>query len=143
MSRIHRSALVGCGAQQIFDLVNDVEAYPRRFEWCDAARVRERGSDWLVASLDVRLGALKMSFATRNTLIEPSRIEMRLVEGPFSDLTGVWEFRALGDIGCKVSLSMDFEVAGKFVGSALAIGFQHLADRMVDDFVREARIVCD
>ena len=104
--------------------------------------MRERGPAWLVASLDVRLGALKMSFATRNVLIEPERIEMRLVEGPFSDLAGAWEFRALGDIGCKVSLSMDFEVAGKFIGSALALGFQHLADRMVDDFVREARIVC-
>ena len=33
---------------------------------------------------------------------------------------------------------MDFEVAGKVLGSALAIGFQGVADRMVDDFCREA-----
>lgn len=143
MPRIQRSALVGCSAQQMFDLVNDVEAYPRRFEWCDAADVRERTADSLVANLDVRLGALRTAFATRNTLAPPDRIEMRLVDGPFRALTGVWEFRALGDIGVKVSLTMEFEVAGKLVGSALALGFQHLADRMVDDFVREATRVCD
>lgn len=143
MPRIQRSALVGCSAQQIFDLVNDVDSYPRRFDWCDAAQVRERGPDWLVANLEVRLGALKTAFATRNTLIAPERIEMQLVDGPFRALTGVWEFRALGDIGCKVTLSMEFEVAGRLVGSALALGFQHLADRMVDDFVREALVVCD
>ena len=34
---------------------------------------------------------------------------------------------------------LDFEFAGRFVGSALALGFQGLADRMVDDFVRTAR----
>ena len=33
---------------------------------------------------------------------------------------------------------MDFEMAGKLFGSALAMGFQRLADRMVEDFVREA-----
>ena len=40
--------------------------------------------------------------------------------------------------GVKVSLDLDFEVAGKVLGSALALGFQGLADRMVDDFCREA-----
>lgn len=143
MPRIQRSAMVGCSAQQMFDLVNDVEAYPRRFEWCDAVQVRERGEDWLVANLDVRLGALRTSFATRNTLVVPERIDMQFVEGPFKSLVGTWAFRALGDIGVKVTLTMEFEVAGKLVGSALALGFQHLADRMVDDFVREAQRVCD
>ena len=59
MSHIQRSALVPFSARQMFDLVNDVEAYPRRFEWCDGVQVRDRGPDFLVAGLDVRLGALR------------------------------------------------------------------------------------
>ena len=39
----------------------------------------------------------------------------------------------------EVGLVLDFEFAGRFVSSALALGFQGLADRMVDDFVRTAR----
>ena len=39
MSHIQRSALVPFSAEQMFDLVNDVEAYPRRFEWCESATV--------------------------------------------------------------------------------------------------------
>lgn len=140
MSHIQRSALVPFSAQQMFDLVNDVEAYPRRFEWCEAAQVRDRGPDFVVAGLDLRLGALRASFVTRNTLAPPERIDMNLVEGPFRVLSGGWAFRALGENGCKVTLVLDFEMAGRFVGSALALGFQGLADRMVDDFVREARL---
>lgn len=139
MSHIQRSALVPFSAEQMFGLVNDVEAYPRRFEWCDAAEIRDHGPGWLVAGLDVRMGGLRASFATRNTLIRPERIDMALIDGPFRALSGGWTFRALGEQGCKVGLILDFEMAGRWVGSALALGFQGLADRMVDDFVREAR----
>lgn len=140
MSHIQRSALVSFSARQMFDLVNDVEAYPRRFDWCDGAEVLERDDDYLIARLDVGLGAFKASFTTKNTLKAPSRIGMSLVEGPFKNLSGGWVFHALGENGCKVSLVLDFEMQG-LMGAALAIGFQGLADRMVDDFVREAKLV--
>lgn len=140
MSHIQRSALVPFSAQQMFDLVNDVESYPRRFEWCEAAQLRDHGPGFVVAGLELRLGGLRASFVTRNALQPPASIDMSLVEGPFKALSGGWTFRALGDLGCKVGLVLDFEMAGRFVGSALALGFQGLADRMVDDFVREARL---
>ncbi len=138
MSHIQRSALVPFSVQQMFDLVNDVESYPQRFEWCEGAAIVKRGEGWIEAKLDLRLGALRASFTTRNTLKVPTAIEMNLVDGPFRDFSGGWAFRPLGDDGCKVTLVLDFEMAGLF-GSALAIGFQGLADHMVDDFVREAR----
>ena len=34
MPQIQRSALVEHSATRMFNLVNDVEAYPRRFSWC-------------------------------------------------------------------------------------------------------------
>ena len=138
MTQIHRSALVARPAPLMFTLVNDVAAYPRRFEWCDASQVIEQDAQMQVARLDLRLGGLRTSFTTRNALYPTERIEMALVDGPFRALTGTWRFTPLGDTGSKVELLMDFEVAGKLVGSALALGFQRLADRMVSDFVRAA-----
>ncbi|MFZ9363325.1 MAG: type II toxin-antitoxin system RatA family toxin, partial [Arenimonas sp.] len=38
---------------------------------------------------------------------------------------------------CKVSLNLDFEANG-LLSPAFAMGFQGLADRMVDDFCRQA-----
>ena len=66
------------------------------------------------------------------------RIELRLAEGPFKSLEGSWDFLPLADDVCKVALRMNFETAGLLMGSALALGFQSLTDRLVDDFVREA-----
>lgn len=138
MTSIQRHALVRHSARRMFDLVNDVAAYPARFPWCESSQVLEVSDSHMLARLDLRLAGLRTSFTTRNTLEAPTRIDLQLVEGPFRKLTGAWHFHSLAEDACKVSLAMDFEVAGKVLGSALAIGFQGVADRMVDDFCREA-----
>ncbi len=122
----------------MFEIVNDVEAYPRRFNWCVAAQVEPIDASTLKARLTLRFAGMNLSFTTRNRVVPDSRIELALVEGPFTDLSGAWQFRPLGEEGCKVSLDLDFEMAGKWVGSAMALGFQSLADKLVDDFVRAA-----
>jgi ribosome-associated toxin RatA of RatAB toxin-antitoxin module len=138
MTTIRRSALVEHSAARMFALVNDVASYPRRFEWCDAADVLEASEERVVARLDLGLGALRTWFTTENTLSPPHHIDMQLRDGPFRRLNGRWQFHALDESACKVTLTLDFEPQNKLLGPALALGFQGLADRMVDDFVRAA-----
>lgn len=122
----------------MFDLVNDVAAYPRRFDWCSGAEIIENAENHLVARLDLGLGSLRTWFTTQNTLERPHRIDMKLVDGPFKKLHGQWDFHALDESACKVTLTLEFEPASKLLLPALVLGFQSLADRMVDDFVRVA-----
>ena len=138
MPTIQRSALVEHSASRMFALVNDIAAYPRRFDWCDAAQVLESSENRMVARLDLGLGALRTWFTTENTMSPPHHIDLKLVDGPFRSLSGRWEFHALDESACKVTLTLDFEPKVKLLGPAMAIGFQGLADRMVDDFIRIA-----
>ena len=138
MHTIRRSALVEHSTTRMFDLVNDVAAYPRRFDWCSAAELIDSDAGKLVARLDLGLGALRTWFTTENTLDRPHRIDMNLVDGPFRKLHGHWEFHALDESASKVTLTLAFEPSNRLLGPALALGFQGLADRMVDDFVRVA-----
>lgn len=139
MTTIHRSALVARPARRLFELVNDVAGYPARFRWCEASEVMEESDTHMLARLDLKVAGLRTSFTTRNALVRDERIELALVEGPFRKLSGHWAFQALAEDACKVSLHLDFETAGKLVGTALASGFAGLADRLVDDFCSEAR----
>jgi ribosome-associated toxin RatA of RatAB toxin-antitoxin module len=139
MTTIHRSALVAQPPAKLYALVNDVAAYPRRFDWCTDSAVIERAEHRMVARLDVRIAGMSVSFTTRNTLTPDERIELALAEGPFRKFGGMWTFEALGDNGCRVGLRLQFELAGKLLGSALALGFTGFADRLVDDFCRVAR----
>ena len=126
-------------ASRMFHLVNEVEAYPTYFRWCEKAAVLERDEQGMVARLDLRIAGFKTSFTTRNRWVEPTRLDLELVDGPFKTLEGHWVFHALDEEACKVSLDLHFDVAGALVGNALAIGFQGLADRLVDDFCRIAK----
>jgi len=138
MPTIRRSALVEHSVARMFALVNDVAAYPRRFDWCDSAQVLESSDLLMVARLDLGLGALRTWFTTQNTLSPPHHIDLKLVDGPFRKLSGRWEFHALDESACKVTLTLTFEPVVRMLAPAMAIGFQHLADRMVDDFVAVA-----
>ena len=138
MPTIIRSALVEHSAARMFALVNDVAAYPRRFDWCTSANVIESGDDRMVVRLDMALGPLRTWWVTENRFVPPHHIDMKLVDGPFRKLKGRWEFHALDESACKVTLTLAFEPAVRLLGPALAIGFQSLADRMVDDFIRVA-----
>jgi ribosome-associated toxin RatA of RatAB toxin-antitoxin module len=140
---IRRHALVRYTPAEMFDLVNDVEAYPSRFSWCSAAKIVTRESDAvLVARLDLRFAGFTQSFTTRNTTERPVRLLMHLVDGPLKSLDGEFTFTALGDpaapSGCRIALALDFEYSGALAGTVLRLGFQGLASRLVDDFVRAA-----
>lgn len=138
MTKVHRSAIVPRPAETMFGLVDRVEDYPARFPWCTGAVVLERSDTVVVARLDLRHAGIATSFTTRNARLPHELIEMQLVDGPFSRLEGAWRFRPLGPSGSKVTLDLQYAVSNTLLGSALALGFRSIADRMVDDFVRAA-----
>jgi len=137
--QIRRSAIVRYKPMQMFALVNDVAAYPQRFGWCSAAHVLAQADGELTARLELRIAGMTQAFTTRNTLTPPGRIGMQLVDGPLRHLSGVWDFVALGEAGCKVALELDFDYSGKLMVPVMRMGFQKLADRLVDEFCTEAR----
>lgn|SRR5690606_27587773 len=139
MPTLERSALVNYSAQQMFDLVNDIEAYPDFMDGCTQARVIQRQPDWLEASLTLGKGAVSQQFVTRNQLHPPQRMTMELVDGPFTHLRGEWRFDALGEAACKVSLQLDFAMQNRFLGLAAAKLFESLANKQVDALCHRAR----
>lgn len=138
MAVIERSALVLHSARQMFDLVNDVIHYPSFLPWCDGVEIHSQSDDEVIASLNINKGGVKQRFTTRNQLVDGHRIEMQLVDGPFSSLSGAWGFKALNDTACKVSLDLHFEVSGSLTNLAVGKVFQQVASAMVDAFVSRA-----
>jgi len=127
----------------MFELVNDVDAYPRFLPWCRTARVLDSGDDWLRARIEMAKGALHRSFTTRNELEYGRRIRIRLEDGPFRRLAGVWTFEPVSDGGCRVSLDLEFEFAGRLFSAMAGPIFNQIASTLVDSFCRRARELHD
>jgi ribosome-associated toxin RatA of RatAB toxin-antitoxin module len=135
---VQRSSRVSYTAEQMFDLVNDVEKYPEFLHWCGGARVDVRQGNTIEATLDIGVLGLKRSFRTRNTLRRPDRIAIELVSGPFRRLRGEWKFTDLVGGGSDVSLSLTFEVTVSPFGAVFSKVFEELAGAQMDAFIARA-----
>lgn len=136
---VNRSALVSYSAQQMFDLVNDIEAYPQYMDGCVGAKVLKREGDWLEARLELSKAGVSQSFITRNQLQAPASMSMTLVDGPFKYLQGCWRFTALSDMACKVSFELEFELQSKLLGMAVGKLFESVASKQVDALCERAK----
>ncbi|MFK7915812.1 MAG: type II toxin-antitoxin system RatA family toxin [Pseudomonadales bacterium] len=139
MPQIQRSALLHCSPERMYRVVSDVERYPEFVPYCVAARASADG-DAVIASLDLAAKGFKEQFTTRNVAIPNERLDMQLVDGPFSVFTGVWQLQAIGDAGCQVDLTVDFEFRGglKLLGRVVGRSVGLAADRIVDAFCQRA-----
>ncbi|MBD1553781.1 type II toxin-antitoxin system RatA family toxin [Pseudomonas typographi] len=138
-THIQRSALLPYPAQALYDLVNDVARYPEFLPWCASTKVIETSDTHMRASLEVAKGGLSQTLVTRNTLEPGQRIEMNLERGPFTQLQGVWVFKALGEKACKISLDLAFDYDGPLVRATLGPLFNQAANTLVDAFCQRAK----
>ena len=136
--RIERSALVIYSAAKMYELVQDVPSYPKFLSWCTATEVAEQTLIMQKATLEVSIAGVVQRFTTINTLQAGERVAMKLHAGPFRDLRGEWCFVQLGEDGCKVSLSLEFEMKKGPMAKLFGKGFGKVADRLVDDFCKRA-----
>lgn len=141
MTRIDRSALVPYSATQMFDLVNDIEQYPKFMQGCIAARVIERDTQVLVGELTLGKGGIRQTFTTRNTLVYGEEMRMQLERGAFKSFSACWHFKSLAPAACKVSLEMEFEFASGLMDFALEKLFAASANSLVDSLVARAQQV--
>ncbi|GAA5317881.1 MAG: type II toxin-antitoxin system RatA family toxin [Candidatus Pelagadaptatus aseana] len=124
---------------RMFELVNDIEAYPAFMNGCVGAQVLDHSGDILVARLDLSRMGFSHSFTTRNRLDAPRSMTMELVDGPFSRLSGEWGFKALSPEASKVSFTLEFELDNKIVSGAIGKMFEQVANEMVDGICNRAR----
>jgi ribosome-associated toxin RatA of RatAB toxin-antitoxin module len=138
MAHINRSALLPYPAQAMFDLVNDIEAYPSFMDGCVGAHVLRREPGLIEARLDLARAGVRYSFSTRNRLDAPSLIEMELIEGPFTQFAGRWFFQTLNADSCKVILDLQFALRSGIGSLAAAKLFDAVANNLVGAVCKRA-----
>ncbi|WP_432741064.1 type II toxin-antitoxin system RatA family toxin [Methylobacter sp. G7] len=141
MTVVQKSALVKFSAQQMFDLVNDIEAYPKFLPWCSGSRIIKREDDIIEAELVISKGGFKKSFSTRNKAEQGRRMTISLLNGPFSSLEGTWDFIPLREDASKISLDLEFEMSGKLASLAFGAVFNQICNTMVSSFTSRAKEV--
>jgi ribosome-associated toxin RatA of RatAB toxin-antitoxin module len=135
---VQKSVLVGHSAQQMFALVDAVEAYPEFLPWCNGTNVIYRDATRTRATINVNYHGAKQSFTTENTKDPPRLMSIRLVEGPFRVLDGEWRFTSLAEDACKIEFCLHYEFSSKILEMLVGPVFTYIANTLVDAFVHRA-----
>lgn len=138
MPVIKRTAEVPYSAAQMYRLVDDIDSYASFVPMCAASKVHHRDNDEVRATLTLAKGGVQKSFTTLNRLQQDKMIEVRLVDGPFKQLEGFWQFEDLAT-GSRVSLYLEFEFASMLMGVAIGPLFNQVANMLVDAFIARAK----
>ena len=143
MASVQKAVLVPYSAEQMLDLVERIEDYPRFLPWCGGATILERTAGQTIARLDIHYHGVHAHFTTVNRIERPERIVIALRSGPFRRLEGSWRFTTLGSAGSKVELALGYEFAAGVLGRLIEPVFNRIAYNLVDAFVRRAAEVYD
>jgi ribosome-associated toxin RatA of RatAB toxin-antitoxin module len=141
VKEISRSALLPFSAEQMFDVVNDVALYQDYLPSCSRSEVIESSPELMVARLTLSRAGVSQQFTTRNKLAAPQRIDLQLVEGPFTTLNGYWLFSQLGEDGCKTEMNLKFDFNSRMLNATFGKVFEQVADSLVEAFCERAKVL--
>lgn len=145
MKHVKKSVLLWYSASEMYALVTQVEAYPAFLPWCERADLLSQDAQGPTVRLHLQFAGLRHAFTTRNIHVADQRVDMKLVDGPFSLLDGQWRFAPLGAEGqppaCKVEFELSYAFANRAFESVLSPVFDKVANTFVDSFVRRAEQV--
>lgn len=130
-------------ARQMYDLVADIESYPKFLPWTAAARIRGRhpegGVIVAVADMVISFKVFRERFATRVTMDEANgTIVSEFLEGPFRFLISRWSFRDVAE-GCAVHYHVEFEFKNRILQKAAGMFFMDAQKKILGAFEQRAR----
>jgi ribosome-associated toxin RatA of RatAB toxin-antitoxin module len=141
MAVVQKTVLLAFSAEQMFALVEKVEDYPAFLPWCGGVEVKQRSPEKLVATISIAYHGIKQSFTTENQNTAPRHMQMKLVEGPFSQLDGQWHFKPLREDACKVEFELHYEFSSKVLEKLIGPVYTIIANSFVESFCKRAEEV--
>lgn len=136
--RVHHSA------EEMFDLVADVERYPEFVPMCHALKVRQRtaapdGTETIVADMTVSFKLVRETFSSRVTLDRPNlEILVEYLRGPFSSMENRWTFEPRGEGACDVGFFIAYEFRNRMLALLMGAMFDAAFHRFAEAFETRA-----
>ncbi|WP_417668613.1 type II toxin-antitoxin system RatA family toxin [Roseibium sp.] len=151
MPRFSSTHRVSHSAKDMFNLVADIEQYPKFVPLCQNLHVRGRkdladGRSILVADMTVAYKVFKETFTSRVELQpETNTILVEYLDGPFRHLENRWTFsdvaNGAGGDACDVGFYIDYEFKSRTLGSLMGAMFDKAFRKFSVAFEERADVV--
>ena len=144
MPRFSNKRRVQHRAEQMFDLVADVERYPEFVPLCHSLKIRQRtqkpdGTEVIIADMTVSFKLVKETFASQVTLDRANmKILVEYLRGPFSSLENRWTFEPKGEEASDVGFFISYEFKSRMLAMLMGTMFDTAFSRFAAAFEKRA-----
>lgn len=125
-------------AEQIFDLVADVEKYPEFLPWVVSTRLLNHEATRFTADLEIGYKIIRTSYRSEVVLTPHQAIDINYIDGPFTYLKNHWRFHQLNEKLMEVDFFIDFEFQSNYLQTLLQSAFGEVVKHMIQAFERRA-----
>lgn len=122
---------------RMFELVNELERYPKFLPNVSAMSVRTVGNA-RYAKMTVKFGPVTQSYTSKVDADPVARtIIAKAVDGPFAYLDSKWSFEPEGE-GTRVRFDIDFHIANPLLAAVAEPAFAAKQQEIIEAFMDEA-----
>jgi len=125
-------------AQDLFDLVLDVEKYPQFLPWADKAHVYSHEGESFFADLTIGYKLLSETYTSRVTFCPHLWIHVEATQGPFKWLKTQWRFEEISPTKTSISFHIDFAFKSSLFSSMFSSVFNQAAPHILGAFEQRA-----
>ncbi|MDB5588486.1 MAG: type toxin-antitoxin system RatA family toxin [Devosia sp.] len=125
--------------QKMYEIVADLEDYPRFVPNCKAMTVRPGSADdTKLATMTLFFGPITQAYTSR-VVLDPAAhtIKAQALDGPFAYLDSVWSFEPEG-MGTRVRFEVDFKISNVLIAAVAEPAFAAKQAEIIRAFVDEA-----
>jgi coenzyme Q-binding protein COQ10 len=129
---------------ELFDLVLDVENYPRFVPYCRDVRVLSRKTDAegrmiIISRMTVGFSPFQVGYANRTTGDRNARrIAVEAIDGPLRYLEVAWKFEPEDEKRTRIGFSVEYEFSNPILATVASRVFNAMFSEIVNAFEQRA-----
>ncbi len=142
MIKVKKTVLTHHKLNNIYNLVKDINSYKLFLPGCNNSyiidsNINHQGYEEVIARIDIEKMLVSTYFVSKNIYIPNKRIDINLVEGPFSKLVGYWQFN-IHDNMTQVDFYLEYKFNNFILSKLYSSIFDSVTQQILDAFIKRA-----
>jgi coenzyme Q-binding protein COQ10 len=141
MPKLSDTLILPYQPKQLYDMVLDIEKYPKFLPWCEASRIIEKNNEFILADLIIKYKAFSGAYRSKVVPTYTNNqyfIDVSLIEGPFTHLYNQWRFLK-SDNGTLLEFQLDFNFKSVLLEGFIKLIFEQATKKMITAFQERAK----
>jgi ribosome-associated toxin RatA of RatAB toxin-antitoxin module len=138
MKKIYKEEEINVTMPTIFNLINNIEEYPKFLPWCKKTEVTKESENSQIGKIFISKSFINWSFSTKNIIVRNKSISLSLIDGPFDNLDGSWNFKKIDDNNTHVSLEINYKFKNSLIELSIEPIFTTIMNSILKSFVDQA-----